>query len=427
MPVEPKSPNGLFARKGAPFGVFLIFMTAAIVAPILLLAGTAGPFRILLAVGLAAGFACCALAALRKHLSGLERERDLYEKMFESMPCYALLLDRDLKMIWSDRAFRKDFSGRSGSTCYEIFRERDSPCSDCIALRTFQDGEVHETEQTMTTDRGETLTLLVYSSPIFNDSGEVVSVLEIAVDITSVKEMQKQLVLLGQTIAGMAHSIKNIMMGLDGGIYVVNRGLEADDKSEVKEGWEMVQLNFEKISRLVKDILYCSKEREPELRMVDINGVVREVYDLYRDTAKSFQIELELDLDENLGESAVDPLGLHSVLTNLVSNAMDACKVDLWKDSHRVEVKTRKNPDGSTIIRVSDNGVGMDQELKSRAFEEFFTSKGNLGTGLGLMVTQKVVREHGGAVSFDSAPGKGTTFTVTFPPRTLPPPSEDSD
>ena len=64
----------------------------------------------------------------------------------------------------------------------------------------------------------------------------------------------------------MAHSIKNIMMGLEGGIYVVNKGIEAKNQDEVKEGWEMVLLNFDKISHIVKDILYCSKEREPNLQ-----------------------------------------------------------------------------------------------------------------------------------------------------------------
>jgi signal transduction histidine kinase len=426
MLVEPRKPDDLFAGKRFPLGLFIAFLIGATVVPILLLAESAHPFRLLVAIGFMALCVCGALVALRRYLFGLARERDLYETMFEAMPCYAVLLDRKLHLLWSDRAFKRDFAGRKGSTCHELFREQDAPCSGCIAQKTFQDGGVYDTEQTVTTAQGDTLTLILYSSPISNALGEVIAVLEIAVNISSVKEMQKQLVLLGQTVAGMAHSIKNIMMGLDGGIYVVNRGLEADNQEEVKEGWDMVHLNFEKISRLVKDILYCSKEREPELQRVDANEVVREVYDLYRDSAKSFHIELKLELDERLGESVVDPSGLHTVLTNLVSNAMDACKVDLWKDSHLVEVKTRRGADGSTILEISDNGVGMDQELRDRAFEDFFTSKGNLGTGLGLMVTQKVVREHGGTISFDSSPGKGTTFTVVFPSRSLPPPPDNS-
>ena len=101
-------------------------------------------------------------------------------------------------------------------------------------------------------------------------------------DVTDVKEMQRNLALLGLTISGMAHSIKNIMMGLDGGIYVVGKGLESGDDAEVKEGWDIVLLNFDKVSRLVQDILYCSKEREPNFQPVKPNDVIREVHDLFK-------------------------------------------------------------------------------------------------------------------------------------------------
>ena len=116
----------------------------------------------------------------------------------------------------------------------------------------------------------------------------------------------------------------------------------------------------------------------------------------------------------------MDPEGLHTVLTNLVTNAMDACKMDLWKDTHLLEIRTRKGLDGSTIIEVADNGVGVDKNLKHHVFEDFFTSKGDKGTGLGLMVTQKIMREHGGNITFRSRPSQGTTFVATFPNRNLP-------
>lgn len=93
--------------------------------------------------------------------------------------------------------------------------------------------------------------------------------------------------------------------------------------------------------------------------------------------------------------------------------------MDIWKDSHTVEMSSRKQPDGSALFEVSDNGIGMDEELKGRAFEDFFSSKGNLGTGLGLMVTQKIVSEHGGSILFSSKPGQGAKFTVVFPRRDL--------
>jgi signal transduction histidine kinase len=225
---------------------------------------------------------------------------------------------------------------------------------------------------------------------------------------------------VGQTVAGMAHSIKNIMMGLEGGIYVVNKGLEDKNQNEVKDGWEMVLLNFEKISQIVKDIVYCSKEREPDFQIIEPNQIVRQVHDLYKDAASRYAISIELNLDDRLKEAVADPVGFHTVLANLVTNAMDACKLDLWKDSHLIELRTHRGRDGSTRIEVADNGMGIDKDLRSHVFEDFFTSKGDKGTGLGLMVTQKIMREHGGHITFRSRPNKGTTFVVTFPNRQLP-------
>jgi len=230
-----------------------------------------------------------------------------------------------------------------------------------------------------------------------------------------VKDLQKQLILLGQTVAGMAHSIKNIMMGLEGGIYVVNKGIEDDDRQQVKDGWDMVLLNFDKISNIVKDILYCSKDRPPNLQQVNPNLIAKEVQELFEKTASSYGVSIHLDLDDQIGEASLDPAGIHAVLSNLVSNAIDACKMDIFKDEHAVEIRSKKTRDGTVVFEVADTGVGIDRKVKDHVFEDFFSSKGDKGTGLGLMVTQKIVREHGGRITFRSRPGQGTTFVVMFP------------
>lgn len=344
-----------------------------------------------------------------------------YRQLLDALPCYVTLQDRNLNVLWMNSACHRDFSPRSPRKCYQVYNIDRRKCTDCPVEKTFADGEVHSKEMTLVTRNGSRVNAIVQSSPVRNDDGEITSVIEAAVNITSVKDIQKQLILLGQTVAGMAHSIKNIMMGLDGGIYVVNKGLEDKNQDEVKEGWEMVLLNFDKIGRIVQDILYCSKEREPNLQNIDPNEVVREVRDLFRDVARSYAISIKLDLDEQVKDAWIDPEGLHTVLSNLVTNAMDACKIDLWKDDHLVELRTRKGKDGSTIIEVADNGIGIAKGLKEHVFEDFFSSKGGKGTGLGLMVTQKILREHGGNITFRSRPGQGTTFVATFPqPQQIP-------
>ncbi len=232
------------------------------------------------------------------------------------------------------------------------------------------------------------------------------------------KTMHNQLLLVSQCMAGMVHRIKNIMTGLEGGIYVVNQGLEAKDQEEVRKGWDIVQLNCDKISKLVRDIHYSSKDREPNFQTLKPNKVIREACEPYKETARSYDVELKLNLDEDLDRAVIDPEGLQLVIANLVTNAMDACKADLWKDHHLIELRSRKGSDGSTIVEVTDNGVVMDDAVQDRMFGDIFTLKGHQKTGLGLMVTAKVMEEHGGTISFHPARDTGTTVTVVFPPRT---------
>jgi len=348
-----------------------------------------------------------------------------YRRLLDALPCYVILLDRKFNVLWSNNLCHRDFGPPAGKRCYELYRIGNARCPDCLAKKTLTDAEIHSSEMTLRSDDGSRLNALVYTSPVRDDKGKILSVLETAVNITSVKDIQKQLILLGQTVAGMAHSMKNIMMGLEGGIYVVNKGLEDKKPDEVKEGWDMVLLNFEKISQIVKDILFCSKEREPNLQEIIPNEVVTEVYNLFKGTAASYAIEIRIDLDDKIEKAVIDPDGLHTVLSNLVTNAMDACKIDLWKDEHLIELRTRRGRNGSTIIEVADNGIGIDKDVREHVFEDFFTSKGDKGTGLGLMVTQKILREHGGNITFRSRPGQGTTFVATFPRKTLPTSADD--
>lgn len=340
-----------------------------------------------------------------------------YRNALESLAPYTTILDKDLNVLWSNRSAQRDFGSPEGKKCNEYYNIDRFRCDECPVLKSFGDGGSHSIEKTVRKTDGRVLNLMLHTSAVKNSEGRIDRVIETGIDITPAKEIQSQLILLGETVARMAHSIKNIMMGLEGGVYVVNKGIEADDWKEVEEGWEMIILNFEKISQIVKDILYCSKPREPEFSMVAPEEILREIYGLYKDSASKYGIELVLNIENNMGTNMLDSNGFHTVVSNLVSNALDACKMDIWQDEHLVELKGRQDEDRATVVEVSDNGVGMGSDLKEHIFEDFFSSKGDQGTGLGLMVTQKIVKEHGGKITFKSEKGQGATFKVVFPQR----------
>jgi signal transduction histidine kinase len=232
------------------------------------------------------------------------------------------------------------------------------------------------------------------------------------------KKASDRLAVVGQTVAGLAHGIKNILQGLEGGVFVVQSAIEDSDTILLKRGWDMVENNIHRISDLVKDLLSYSKERSPEYEEVDPNRLAEEVCELFDSLAEKKHVEIKRDLDLELNDSTrlyLDQRGIHSCLSNLVANAIDACESDHKDVQHQVTVTTRLDKDNWIIFQVSDNGSGMSEETKTKVFSSFYSTKGSRGTGLGLMVTSKIVLEHGGELFFDSLEGEGTTFSMRLP------------
>jgi len=229
----------------------------------------------------------------------------------------------------------------------------------------------------------------------------------------------ERLATIGETVAGLAHCIKNILTGLRGGTYMVNRGMSGDKPHMLQEGWAMVQRNIEKISALALDLLRYSKERLPEPQVCYPNDIAQEAVDLYKEKAREHNVELKGVLDQALKEAFIDQSAVHRVLLNLVSNAIDACIYDpdttkAWEVVLKTKVEQENESGAAIVFEVSDNGIGMTDEVKSKLFARFFSTKGGQGTGLGLLVTQKIIKELGGQISVASTEGQGTTFSVRF-------------
>ncbi|MCU0588858.1 MAG: response regulator [Syntrophobacteraceae bacterium] len=226
---------------------------------------------------------------------------------------------------------------------------------------------------------------------------------------------------IGQTVAAIAHGAKNIIGGLSGGMYVLERGIELHDGRYLTQGWEMIKRNVQKIKTLMLDLLRFAKDREPEYDLCDPNIPAREVYHLMGARARQCGVELRLELDPALGRVVLDPEGIYTCLLNLVTNALDACcdSATCSEGSREVALESSPREGWAVEYRVKDNGCGMDPETRSQVFRGFFSTKGTRGTGLGLMVTEKIVREHGGTIHVESEPGRGTLFVIRLPFRAI--------
>lgn len=228
----------------------------------------------------------------------------------------------------------------------------------------------------------------------------------------------ERLAAVGQTIAGLSHHIKNILQGLRTGGSIVNQGLTDGDLTYLARGWKIVEKNQGKIEELVMDMLNYSKEREPAITEVDLNNLAREVIETVTGPAGEKNVTLKLDLDTNLPHCPADHDGLHDSLLNLVVNALDAVED---AGAPQITVTTRREADGGWVrVEVRDNGMGIPPEKINEIFRPFVSTKGARGTGLGLAVSRKTIREHGGDILVQSQPGAGSTFVIRLPLRAAP-------
>jgi signal transduction histidine kinase len=228
----------------------------------------------------------------------------------------------------------------------------------------------------------------------------------------------ERLAAVGQTAAGLAHAIKNISGGLSGGIFVMDKGFELDNPEYLRQGWKMVKGNVGKINNVAMELLNFAREREPDYRHADPNAPLRDVHDLMEPQAEEYGVIFRLETDESLPMAWFDPEAIHRALLNLATNAMYAC-ADI-RCSHRdTEIVLRsRRPEGWAVeYEVADSGCGMDEETRKQVFRNFFTTKGYDGTGLGLMLTKKIVDAHGGTIDLDTEKGKGTRIRIRIPRR----------
>jgi signal transduction histidine kinase len=222
----------------------------------------------------------------------------------------------------------------------------------------------------------------------------------------------ERLAAIGQAMAALSHHIKNILQGIKSGSEVLKIGLQDKDEAMLLQGWKIVEKNQGKIYDLVLDMLGYSKEREPILQSADFNSIVRDVLELQAGRARELNAVLEARLQESLPEVMVDPEGIHRAVLNIVGNALDAVE---GVSSPRVVVSTALKGTEWLECTVVDNGPGIPSEKLNDIFKPFVSSKGSRGTGLGLAVSRKILREHGGDVLVTSRPGKGSKFVLQTP------------
>jgi signal transduction histidine kinase/uncharacterized Zn-finger protein len=231
------------------------------------------------------------------------------------------------------------------------------------------------------------------------------------VQLTEAALKAERLAAIGQAITGVAHCVKNMLNGLDGGLYVLESDIEEKYRKMPQRGFEMLGRNIQRLKDLVQDMLTYSKDRMPEYSLTNLNELIESIIDLMKVKASEKKVKLTFKPDDSIEDIVVDPKGIYRCVLNLVSNAIDACETE----EASVTLYTKTSDSKFVVVEVEDQGSGMDEKTLQSIFQPFFSKRGSKGTGLGLSVTQKIIQEHEGKIEVDSVLNKGSTFTIYLP------------
>ena len=268
------------------------------------------------------------------------------------------------------------------------------------------------------TQTGELVPILL-SATIIDEKGEEVATVGHFKDMREIKRLEDELLTsermatVGQTTAGIAHGVKNILHGMKLGAFMIDTGFDKDKPESLRKGWSLVRKNINRVSKMTKEMLSLASTAPPAFEVCSLNDIVEEVCESLAEEVSRREISLVLELDPSLPQVTVDPDGIHTCLLNLVTNAIEAFPED--SSGGQVTVSSRDEGEAGVHLQVRDSGEGMSEELLERVLENLFTTKGARGTGLGLAITQKIVHEHGGTIQVESEPKKGSCFTIILP------------
>jgi PAS domain S-box-containing protein len=357
------------------------------------------------------------LTEQRKLEKKIRQSKRNLEAIFDGIRDRLSIQAPDYQILRVNRAvvenYRTTFEKILSQKCYKAYFQRSQPCEKCPVSVTIA------TKQPATSimkSSEDNTTLQIFSYPILDEKGDVLSAIEYMKDITEEQKLQEQLIQseklagIGILASGVAHEINNPLSGIIG---MAEIALEEEDPTKNESYLKDILGCAQRISEIVKGLRsYSRAAKKEEQGLVDLNEVLEETLKMVRLVAPKTPVEVVKKFQPvekihgNIGE-------IQQVFTNLITNAFQAM------DGRGGELVLSTRSIGDSVeVKVSDDGMGIPRKYLNQIFDPFFTTKKpGEGTGLGLNIVYRIVTQHEGTIDVESREQIGTTFTIKFPIR----------
>jgi signal transduction histidine kinase len=300
-----------------------------------------------------------------------------------------------------------------GRKCYEAYYQRALPCERCPAAVTIQ---THQPSFSIMEIPDVDTTLRIFSYPILDERGNLISVIEYVQDITEEQRFQEQILQseklaeLGILTSGIAHEINNPLTGIIG---MAEIALEEEDVSKNKNYLKDIMNCAQRINEIVRRLkVYSRSAKKGEQSLVDIHNVLEDSMKMVRLVIKTNPVEV-IKQFQQIEKIEANRCEIEQVFVNLITNAFQAMN----GKGGKLLLSTRSLKD-FVEVKVSDDGMGIPPKYLKKIFDPFFTTKKlGEGTGLGLNIVSRIINKYEGTIDVESREGMGTTFTVKFPIR----------
>jgi signal transduction histidine kinase len=367
---------------------------------------------------------------LRRSLEAERRERAYSAQMLEGMVTAVAALDGGDQIRGANQAFFRLFPRASvGASVHDDIAPPEARRMFAAATATRVEQATYRNRWSFTPEDGASPRHFeVYSSPldIGGEHGQILTLFDVTEAARNEEELRRKTALaaVGQAAAQVAHEIKNPLGSIRLGVAMLR---DMTEGQEAHSTIDLVERGIEHLNKLTVDVTQYSREKPLELTEVDLNQLIDSSLELVEERLRERRTPVEKNYTREPLTGLLDADQLQQVFINLVANAADASRRDAPVSITTERTEARPVPSAAggngtaarlpfARVTITDHGAGMDAETRARIFEPFFTTK-RRGTGLGLAIVKKIVEQHGGAITVETAPGEGTSFRIELPLR----------